>query len=157
MKKKTGLYFVMAVILGITSCASMPATWKEAGKIIPLPADVKIIPPSSDLPPELAAFSKKWVGEWDGWRTTILVVQEITEKEVKVVFGIAADPAWRLEPFCGPMVGKVFLNPPRIEFSKGTTYFLAFERRDSTFIGYYRYYRGSAIVNSSAILKPVVE
>lgn len=93
MKKKTELYFVMAMaailgILGLASCASMPATWQEAAKTIPLPDDVKIIPPSPDLPKELAAFSGKWFGTWGyGEINTILIVEEINEKEAKGIYG----------------------------------------------------------------------
>ena len=35
-------------------------------KDVPLPGEIEIVPPSSDLPPEVAAFFGRWEGNWEG-------------------------------------------------------------------------------------------
>jgi len=43
----------------------------------PLPVVLKIIPPASDIPEEIAGFSGIWHGFWDNGRKTTLVVEKI--------------------------------------------------------------------------------
>jgi hypothetical protein len=67
-----------------------------AADLVPLPNDIHIIPPSADLPRELAAFSGRWQGTWVGGdgrsgRDAILIIEEINTQEAK---GIYAWSAW---------------------------------------------------------------
>jgi putative ABC transport system substrate-binding protein len=41
---------------------------------VPLPESIRIVPPDRRVAPELAAFSGKWVGTWEGDRTGELIV-----------------------------------------------------------------------------------
>lgn len=43
----------------------------------PLPSNLKIVPPDSAIPPEVAAFSGKWAGKWGGLLDSTLVVTKI--------------------------------------------------------------------------------
>lgn len=52
---------------------------------VPLPFKVTVVPPVG-VPQELAAFSGKWQGVWDGTLDHILVVEEITENEAIVIY-----------------------------------------------------------------------
>jgi hypothetical protein len=66
----------------------------------PLPDDIKIVPPDSSVPPEIAAFfgkSGKWAGTYvvpmissfpSAKAEVILILEEIKEKEAKIIFAI---------------------------------------------------------------------
>jgi hypothetical protein len=58
----------------------------------PVPADVNVQTPGSDIPVELAALSGAWLGEWSSSRRThLLVVEEITSPEkARVVYSNGA-------------------------------------------------------------------
>lgn len=76
-------------IFGMTACATtQSATKKEP----PLPKEVKIIPPSSQLPKEIAVFSGKWEGRWENKMESILIVEEIHETWAQVIWSWANDP-----------------------------------------------------------------
>jgi hypothetical protein len=83
---------------------------------VPLPEDIEITPPSSDLPKEIAAFSGKWDGVWDGTKgESILIVEEIDSKEAGIIYawgeGLGGPPGWRRYP------AKVIPgSKPKIEF-----------------------------------------
>jgi hypothetical protein len=64
---------------------------------IPLPEDIKIIPPSSDTPKEVAGLSGKWMGSWFSERKdrrgeVILIIEELdlTRQKAKVVYAWGA-------------------------------------------------------------------
>jgi hypothetical protein len=64
----------------------------------PLPPDAAVQPPPSAVPRELAAFSGKWVGQWDGVLDAALVVEEIRQREAVAIYSWGAAPQWRVEP-----------------------------------------------------------
>jgi hypothetical protein len=70
------------VIFGFVGCASIPTGLKDP----PLPNDIKISPPSPDLPKETAALSGKWAGTWNNGQKAILVVEEIQENRARIVY-----------------------------------------------------------------------
>ena len=51
----------------------------------PLPSTLNIVPPSSDIPAEIASFSGVWEGRWNGWNDTILVVERIDNEIAEVI------------------------------------------------------------------------
>src|SRR5262249_3732770 len=55
---------------------------------VPLPANLRIVPPDRRVAPELAAFSGKWSGTWEGDRTGehILVVEAIDPPHARVIY-----------------------------------------------------------------------
>lgn len=53
--------------------------------VAPLPTDVRVVPPEAAVPQQLAAFSGKWSGVWDGILHHILVVEEITPPHAAVI------------------------------------------------------------------------
>ena len=55
-----------------------------------LPDELKITPPDSSIPPEVAAFSGKWVGSWEDRLHSILVVQKIHPPDAKGAFKVEA-------------------------------------------------------------------
>lgn len=52
----------------------------------PLPVNIKIIPPASDISSNIAAFSGTWQGVWDNGRATTLVVEKIAPPEAIAIY-----------------------------------------------------------------------
>ena len=75
----------LALATGLFGCATSPKPLAKAAEGVPLPEDIKIVPPSADLPKEIAAFSGKWTGKWDGVQDSVLIVEEINNKEAKII------------------------------------------------------------------------
>jgi hypothetical protein len=82
------------LILSVLPARSQVATVPSGFGDVPLPADMKIVPPGKDVPPAIAAFSGKWTGEWGagpGPRaifTTkhVLVVEELTATGATIIY-----------------------------------------------------------------------
>jgi hypothetical protein len=65
---------------------------------VPLPQDVVISAPNSDLKKEIAAFSGKWVGNWSGILDAIFIVEQIGPETAKVIYAWGAAPQWNTSP-----------------------------------------------------------
>lgn len=124
----------------------MPAS-KEvfSQKNVVLPPEIEIVAPSNDVRPEIAAFSGKWEGVWEGECYAVLVVEEIDNQEAKVTY------AWG-ETGCG-ITGKGFRRhkakvsagpPAKIEFGGGRYAKFTFEmKKDFKTIKGFREYKDS--------------
>jgi hypothetical protein len=64
--------------------------------VAPLPSDVRIIPPEAAVLKQLAAFSGKWSGVWDGILQHVLVVEEITPPHTVVIYAWGTAPQWQI-------------------------------------------------------------
>lgn len=65
---------------------------------VPLPADLKVVPPDPNLPQEYAKFSGKWYGIWDSnILKHVLVVEEIDQAGARVVYAWGTAPAWWID------------------------------------------------------------
>jgi len=76
-------FLIIFLILGsflLTACATTSTT------ALPKPTNVKILPPASNLDPNLAAFSGTWQGYWDGGLPSQLIVEQIDSKSAKVIY-----------------------------------------------------------------------
>ena len=77
--------WLIAMALGL-----MPVSATSQSKV-PLPDDIRIVPPGSEVPREQAAFSGKWFGIWGGVdvkhgsREHILIVERLTTESPAVV------------------------------------------------------------------------
>ncbi|NOZ69777.1 MAG: hypothetical protein GXP46_11175 [Deferribacteres bacterium] len=82
MKKKRGtvflFLFLIASALSLSGCASVSTA--------PLPPTLNIVSPSPDLPPEIAAFSGVWEGQWVNMLDTILVVEKINTETAEIIY-----------------------------------------------------------------------
>jgi len=63
---------------------------------VPMPADLRIIPASPDVPAERAGFLGVWVGRWDGTADTGLAVEEISGSTARVVYAWGVTPQWNI-------------------------------------------------------------
>jgi hypothetical protein len=125
-KRTDLLLFAVTVVFTMSffSCALYPKPSAEELAKIPLPTDIHIVTPPADLPREIAAFSGKWTGKWDGVLASVLIVEEINDTEAKIILcqgnysgpeGIGVGEA--IEPGCRRILAKVSIDPqPNIEF-----------------------------------------
>ena len=87
--KKTVL-LLMAVLMAI----SMIIAERSQGASVPLPEDINIVKAGPDVPPEIAAFSGKWEGDWAGVLDAVLIVTEINRTEATVIYAWGDAPEW---------------------------------------------------------------
>ena len=76
-------------------------------KNVPLPREIEIVTPPSDLPPAVAAFSGRWEGVWEGELESILIVEEIDSQKAKVIYAWGDAPRWLTDKGYGRYVAKV--------------------------------------------------
>ncbi len=62
----------------------------------PLPDDLKIIAPQTDVAPDVAAFSGKWAGKWAETLDHVLVVEKIEGRTVTFIYSWGVAAAWRI-------------------------------------------------------------
>jgi hypothetical protein len=129
MKEKKSCLLVLNISLFLWVGLSLTVLQTQAAEP-PLPNDVKIIPPSPDLPKEIAAFSGKWVGEWNIGLSSILIIEEINEKEAKVIYSVGDYPRMGIQANYKRYTAKVLSRAkPRIEFTTELSA-LIFEMKD---------------------------
>lgn len=75
----------------------------------PLPVTLNIVPPASDVPPEIAAFSGIWNGQfWNGLETK-LVVEKIDNNKAELIISFGLYPGH--EPSYVYQTAKVSAGP----------------------------------------------
>jgi hypothetical protein len=127
MDKKSWL-LVILVIVGLTACATTQSGMREP----PLPNDINIIPPSPDLPKEIAGFSGKWRGTWSYGADAILVVEEIHDTWAKVVYSQGDVPRYNVAARFWRFRCKTIPGPkPKLEWTPPGGRPVNFEMRDS--------------------------
>ena len=84
MEKKRLVLLVFVMVLGLGF--GLRVNGLAGASDIPLPSDINIIPPATDLPKELTAFSGKWTGTWGGRLDVILIVEQIDQTKAMVVY-----------------------------------------------------------------------
>ena len=97
-KKIRVLVFLMSIWFALLiGCAETPVAQmspvKDGDKmqiLTPLPKNIKIIPPSADIPKEIAAFSGMWQGAWNETLPVVLVVEEITLTDIRGIYAVGA-------------------------------------------------------------------
>jgi len=94
----------LGIILILTN---LTITLGFSQKNVPLPQEIEILPPSSDLPPGVAAFSGRWEGVWEGELESILIVEEIDSQRAKVIYAWGDAPRWRTDKGYYRYVAKV--------------------------------------------------
>ena len=63
---------------------------------IPLPQDMKIVPPDPNLPLGIKTLSGKWFGVWDGILQHVLVVEQINPPSVTAIYAYGSAPSWNI-------------------------------------------------------------
>ena len=86
-----------AVAFLTTALLVSTAVAKDCIRETPLPADVKLTAPGTNVPPDLARFAGTWSGTWDGDICTALVVEEVFANGVaRVVYSRGTAEALKL-------------------------------------------------------------
>lgn len=116
----------IAVIVGIFILISIPLSavaWQETeiSKYVPLPRDINIIPPSPELPKEIATFSGRWEGIWEqnvlNW---ILIVERIDGEKAYIISAFGDAPKWYLKKDYNRLKAKIITGQkPKMEFFSG--------------------------------------
>jgi hypothetical protein len=120
MSARQKLILISGLVLVLLMFGSVFA-WRETeiSKSVPLPKKIQIIQPAGDLPKEIAAFSGRWEGEWEGGARqskSVLIVEEINAAKAKVIYGWSAHGNQRAD--YSPYTAKVIPGiKPKIEFS----------------------------------------
>ena len=78
----------LVVFMAMTGCAT---------RGVPLPKDVKVVPPSATIPRQAAAFSGKWMGTWDIKLDHVLVVERIEGNRAQILYAWGSVEEWGLE------------------------------------------------------------
>jgi hypothetical protein len=82
---------------------------------------VKITPPSTALPPQLAALSGVWEGDWEGRLDVALVVENINENGGTVIYSVGDYDPWNVR--AGHRRYEFSIKEDSIIFSRPTTVF----------------------------------
>jgi len=64
--------------------------------LVPLPDDVTIVVPAIDVPPAMAAFSGRGVGQWGHTLDHVLVVEKIDGQTVTFIYSWGVAQAWNI-------------------------------------------------------------
>lgn len=112
---------------------------------VPLPNNIQVKPPARGVPKQLAAFSGRWAGVWDGVMNTVLVVEEITSSSAVAVYGWGNAPMWNTRAGWERVEGVWEGRSLKLTFSNGvvTRYSL---QADGTLDA--RYQRGSTVARA---------
>jgi len=86
-----------AVVFLATVLLVSTAVAKDCIRATPLPADVKLMAPGTNVPPDLSGFAGAWIGTWDGDTCTALVIEEVFANGVaRIVYSRGAAEARKL-------------------------------------------------------------
>ncbi len=83
MKRSNLLVTILFLVCLLVVC---PTLSPAASQFTPLPLEVRITPPSLDLPKNLAGFSGTWYGVWDDDHPTTLIVEKIEPPEAIAIY-----------------------------------------------------------------------
>ncbi len=94
---KRNQVWILLPFLLIVGCTkpepTVPTPSEKLEPTIPFPESIKIILPSADLDPEIAAFSGIWEGSWGGgFLPSRLAVEKIDSDKAQVVYAWADHP-----------------------------------------------------------------
>ena len=114
MKKAIVFIFLISLTILLTSQLSLAID-------VPLPDNIKIISPSSEVPKEIAAFSGTWEGNWGGMLEAKLIIEEINAKQAKIIYSRGdAAPGWNVKKGYDRVSAKVTPGKrPQIEWGDG--------------------------------------
>ena len=117
--KKTQILALFVCLILTAVCGITDAGEKKLVNVkVPMPDDITIVAPATDVSKEIAAFSGAWEGEL-GYRGRgmALIVEEINSKEVKVIFCmVEVSGANETPAYCDRYKGIVIPEKQQIKF-----------------------------------------
>jgi len=141
MKMKKINFIFLALFLASLYC---PAHAEP----VPLPEDLNVVQPISDIPKEIASFSGVWVGgSWDGVLPHILVVERIESNgNASVIYAIGDCPEWNIRSGWIRVLGKIEKGQLEFSFQDGRTRVWYKLEGESKLIGFYETARVASFV-----------
>jgi hypothetical protein len=132
MKGKKSWLLAIIVIVCLTGMFGYGIFQTQAADEVPLPEDITIVPPSPDLPKEIAAFSGKWQGTWiiatgrreKNPRKAVLIVEEIDKQEAKIIYAFG--------PYSGARELKGWYKRFKAKVTPGATTKIEFVTKDKS-------------------------
>ena len=114
-KKELSLFIYLLSFLALLLIPNI-----SQAQAIPLPENIEIVAPASDLPKEIAAFSGKWEGVWENVLDAILIVEEIDSEQAKVIYAWGDAARWNITKGYSRGVAKIIPGSrPKIEWGEG--------------------------------------
>jgi hypothetical protein len=91
------LLILLVVVIAVTAWVG-PAAASHCSTAVPLPSDLQVTtPPTDGIDQELACYSGKWCGIWDGnVLDHVLVVEEMDQAEAKVIYAYGTAANWNI-------------------------------------------------------------
>lgn len=137
-----------ARVLG-RSLRAVPADFES--HYVPLPYDLKIVPPTTDCPVEYGIYSGKWFGVWDAILDHVLVVEEITPPTVIAIYAWGIAEQWRIfKPGWTRVRGNIESGSLVLRLPRPATVTYRF-RRDGSLDATYEYKDGIARATMKAV------
>ena len=132
MEGKKSWLSAIIYTLRLTGMFAYTAFQTQAADEVPLPEDITIVPPSPDLPKEIAAFSGKWQGTWiiargrseKIPRNAVLIVEKIDEQEAKIIYAFG--------PYSGAKELKGWYKRFKAKVTPGATTKIEFITKDKS-------------------------
>jgi hypothetical protein len=114
----------MRVLFHSCMAFAFAAYWTVATAQVPLPSDITVIPPGSDVRRELGAFSGRWIASWSGVLDSVFIVESINNERAEIIYAWGDAP--RTTKGYVKKVAKVLPGDgAELEFSGGNTSFTA--------------------------------
>lgn len=85
-------YRVRATMKRVESPPATSSPSANTARDLPIPANLNIVPPSSELGATLTAYSGTWEGQWDGGLFARLIVESIDASSAQVVYVYDSSP-----------------------------------------------------------------
>ncbi len=127
---------ISVLIVGLLLIGCAATTHNEPTASIPLPQNMNIITPESTLSPQIRDFSGKWVGKWDVFLDHILVVEEISPPNAKVIYAHGKSVSWNIwDPRFSRRQGHI--EPGILTLTFGSTMVTYRLQNDGTLSGIY--------------------
>lgn len=118
-----------AFLIAVVAASLGMAAWAE----VPLPADMRVVPPSPDVPREVAALSGEWRGTWSGVLDSTLVVETIDAEKATVIYAWGDAPSWRATKGFTRLSAKVTGTPSaKLDFGGNITFIVEAGREADT-------------------------
>jgi hypothetical protein len=67
-----------------------------------LPRDTNVVPPSSEIPADVAAFSGRWEDQWNSGPPHVLIVRKISPAKIPGKYDVDAVYAWGSTAYSRP-------------------------------------------------------
>lgn len=101
MHKKFCLVLAVSVVLGTSSAFAGEPRPDGVPSDVPWSEDIKIVPPGSEVPPEIAGMSGIWCGQWANYLNVCHIIEEVTATGIKATVTNGRASNWNTVPSLG--------------------------------------------------------